>query len=220
MSTIRLTQPDTRPPRETEPTPRRTREHTRQRSVGATTIGATQARSLGIDRPESRRSYGRGETARRVEQERLNTVRARPAVYTREVRRREVLPSGLPFLVPLIILAVLVVSVLMLAGPVRTLYAAWRDAGVVEAEYDALVEQNQELQERLDSLQSLDGIEDEARRRGYAYPDEEALIVDNLEEEVLADPAKVDEAIAAHEQNQPWYVGVLDALFGYEGTQG
>jgi cell division protein FtsB len=119
-------------------------------------------------------------------------------------------------ILPLIIIAVLIVSAFILAGPVCTLYAAWRDAGIVEAEYDALVEQNQELQGRLDDLNSLPGIEDEARRRGYAYPDEEALIVDNLEQEILADPAKVDEAIAEHEANMPWYVDVLDTLLGYE----
>ena len=214
MSSRNLSQRGTNPPRGAGRTVGRTRERTR--SVEATTIGSARARSLGVDRPEYRRSYGRGETASRVEEERLNAVRARSAVYTRENRRQSRLPDASPMILPLIIIAVLIVSAFILAGPVCTLYAAWRDAGIVEAEYDALVEQNQELQGRLDDLNSLPGIEDEARRRGYAYPDEEALIVDNLEQEILADPAKVDEAIAEHEANMPWYVDVLDTLLGYE----
>ena len=190
----------------------------RSRSVGATTLAAPRARSFGMPTPDTRRRYGRGETVRKVEEGRMGSVYARPAVYTQEPRRTVASVSVPAFAIPLAIVLVAVVTALILAGPVRTYYAAWREAGVLEAEYEALAQQNAELMEQLDRLQSLDGIEDEARRRGYAYPDEEVLVVDGLEEEKLADPAKVDEAIEAHEANQPWYVGFLDALFGYERT--
>jgi cell division protein FtsB len=120
------------------------------------------------------------------------------------------------FAIPVVIVAAILLAIIMLFGPVRTYYAAWRDAGRLSAEYEALSQQNTELMEQLDRLQSIEGIEDEARRRGYAYPDEEVLVVDGLEEEKLADPAKVDAAVEAFEENQPWYVGFLDNLFGYK----
>lgn len=147
----------------------------------------------------------------------MSSVYARPAVFTAEARRHPVVVRPLPsFAIVTAIIAAVLLAVIMLFGPVRTYYAAWRESGRLEAEYEALAQQNTELMEQLDRLQSMDGIEDEARRRGYAYPDEEVLIVDGLEEEKLADPAKVGAAVEAHEEGLPWYVNFLDGLFGYE----
>ena len=185
--------------------------------MGATTLAAPRTRSFGMENPGTRRRYGRGETVRRVEEERMGSVYARPAVFTAEARRRPIVARPLPpFAIPAAIIAAVLIAAIMLFGPVRTYYAAWRESGRLEAEYEALEQQNTELMEQLDRLQSIDGIEDEARRRGYAYPDEEVLIVDGLEEEKLADPAKVGEAVEAHEQGLPWYVNLLDGLLGYE----
>lgn len=198
--------------------PYQDQERTRRaRSVGAATLAAPRTRSFGMPSPDTRRRYGRGETVRRVEEERLGSVYARPAVFTAEPRHRSVLSTRMPaFAIPVAVIAAILLAIIMLFGPVRTYYAAWRDSGRLEAEYEALSQQNAELMEQLDRLQSLDGIEDEARRRGYAYPDEEVLIVDGLEEEKLADPAKVEAAVESHEEMQPWYVNFLDNLLGYK----
>lgn len=209
MSSNRSSQQERRA-RQTKRRPRR-----RARSVGATAIAAPRAQSIGMQNPAARRQYGRGETARRLEEERRASISARPAVYTQEPKRARVAWQVPSLSVAAFVIALLVAAVLLLYGPARSLYAAWREAGVLQAEYEVLAEQNAELNHRLERLQTLEGIEDEARRRGYAYPDEEALVVNGLEEELLADPAAVDEAIADHEANLPWYVPILDALFGY-----
>ncbi|MDO4536587.1 MAG: septum formation initiator family protein, partial [Coriobacteriales bacterium] len=160
---------------------------------------------------------------------------ARPAVYTHEASKRNLfsqkgglggtlasrlhLPGleRLPHIpIPVIVAAFIALALVIIYGPARTYYAAWRESGILEAEYQVVAEQNAELNDELARLQSLEGIEDEARKRGYAYPNEEALVVDGVEEEVLADPSLAAAAVAEHEANLPWYVQVLDTVLGYE----
>lgn len=181
------------------------------------------------------RQYGRGETARRVEAAHVDdasnhndNISARPAVYTGEAKKQSVfsrihLPSiHVPEVsfstIPVWAIAIVAVAIVVavVAGPARNFYIAWRDAGVLQAEYDALTVQNDELNHEIERLQTLEGIEDEARRRGYVYPDEEAVVVEDLEEEQVADPALINAAVEEHERTLPWYVGILDAIFGYQ----
>lgn len=216
----------------------RNRQTERKRSVGATAISASGARALGLTRRDTHRSYGRGETVRRVEATRNEygrneRIQSRPAVYTGDARQVEgesrlarVLarfcgldPSriGTTVLsVPFVLLVALVIAVTMIAGPARTYYHAWRDAGRSKAEYEALTVQNEELSHEVERLQTLEGIEDAARTRGYVYPDEEALVVTGIEEEETPDSQIVAETLERHESNLPWYVGCLDMVFGYE----
>lgn len=206
-------------------TSQRERSRTRKRSIGADVLSFPASRALGLggaaDRP-----HGRGETARRVgdygrDEYGQQEVTARPAVYTQESRKRGLdvaLPNvvgRLPLvLAVLVVIAAIVVGVLW--GPARAYYLAWRESGVLKVEYEALAQQNEALDHDLDRLQSLEGIEDEARRRGYVYPGEEALVVDGVEEQRASDPDQVQEAVDAYEASQPWYVGLLDSMFGYQ----
>lgn len=211
-------------------TQRRTSRKTK-RSVGAAAISASGANAIGLSRRSAARPHGRGETARRVEASRAESISSRPAVYTAEPERvgllsRLHLPSvSLPSIsVPLIPTWLLVVLTLaiagfVVAGPARNYYFAWRDAGVLQAEYAALVDQNEELSHEIERLQTIEGIEDEARSRGYVYPNEEALVVEGLEQPMVADPALVDVAVKEHEKNLPWYVRILDTVFGYQREQ-
>ncbi len=216
--------------------PSRTRET--KRSVGATAISASGARALGLARRDERRPYGRGETAMRVEADRReradirerdtrsNDIHSRPAVYTGTPKHQSVfsrlrLPSlslgngmrAIP--IPLLVAIGLAIAIAVVAGPARTYYLAWRESGVLEAEYAALASQNEELNKQIERLQTLDGIEDEARERGFVYPDEQALVVEGVESQSAADPALVDAAVKEYEKSLPWYVGILDMLFGY-----
>lgn len=190
------------------------------RSVGADSLAAPTAHALGLAGRNVDRPRGRGETARRVEQDRSDNVSARPAVYTKEakgLRDRLHLPA-FSFSVQAVVIAAIAiaVAVALIYGPARTYYSAWRDSGILQAEYNELTVQNQSLNHELDRLQTLEGIEDEARGRGYVYPGEEALVVKGVEEEAVADPERVEEAVRAYEQSLPWYVSVLDMLFGYQ----
>lgn len=235
-------------PRRSRQNTRPKRKRTTKRSVGATAISASGARNIGLTQRNMNRAYGRGETARRVEadrRERLarnnemrrrldrdqeDSVTARPAVYTADAPRKGLLdrfhmpelhvPSlsitSIPL--PLVIAVALAILIAVVAGPARTYYVAWRESGVLQAEYAALVTQNGELNHEIERLQTLEGIEDEARNRGYVYPNEEALVVEDLEPKQVADPTLVDAAIEEHEKSLPWYVGLLDILFGYQRT--
>ena len=195
-----------------------TQSQRKKRSVGATTIAPLRTASMGVDHPADRRARGRGQTARLVADQRSEQIKARPAVYTAPVKSRKqplanvTLPAWAPFVLVLIALALVGI---ILYGPAKMFYGAWRDNGKLEARYEALTKQNEELNYEVDRLQSLSGIEDEARRRGYAFPDEEALVVDNLEVDDPTDPEKVEEAVREHERNRPFYVQVLDQFFGY-----
>lgn len=203
-------------------------KRTSKRSVGADVLSLPASRALGLEN-SSRRPYGRGTTARRVAslhnqeqwQDSAEQVEARPAVYTGEARDRssrkakgfEISRAGA---VIITIVAIIAIALVAIAGPARTYYHAWRDSGVLQVEYEVLQKQNAELDHELNRLQTLEGIEDEARSRGYVYPNEEALVVEGIEEEQIADPAEVQQAIDAYEEGLPWYVHWLDTVFGYE----
>ena len=193
------------------------------RSVGADVLSFPTSRALGVDE-RARRPRGRGETVRRASQtytgSRSNEsgYTARPAVYTAETRRSRTNTKATIGRTPVIIATVLVaiaIAVGIIMGPARAYYLAWREAGVLQVEYEVLEQQNKELDHEIDRLQTLEGIEDEARRRGYVYPNEEALVADGVEEEKMADPAQVEAAIDSYEESLPWYVHVLDSFFGY-----
>jgi hypothetical protein len=121
--------------------------------------------------------------------------------------------------IPMVIAIVIVAAALVVGvlwGPARAYYLAWRESEVLKVEYAALVAQNEALDHDLDRLQSLEGIEDEARRRGYVYPGEEALVVKGVEDQQETDPSQVQRAIDEYEANKPWYVSWLDSMFGYQ----
>jgi cell division protein FtsB len=183
----------------------------------------------------SRRSKARQDSTR----DDRSSVRARPAVYTADVtadgrvaRSRtqnetsttwlesvsERLSEVRLFSLPILMIAGLVVAlaVVIVMGPVRTYYAAWRDEGILDAQYEVVAAQYEQLTDEVDRLQTREGIEEAARERGYVYPDEEALVVTGLEEEESAEDVLLEEAVAEHEASQPWYVRMLDALFGYQ----
>ena len=159
-----------------------------------------------------------------------DAVAARPAVYTQEPEQKRFrlrLPS-LPSIgagvdsVPLPLVAVVLVAIALAIvwGPVRTYYSAWRQAGALQAQYEIVAAQNGELGHELDRLQTIEGVEDEARRRGYAYPDEEALVIDGVEDARVADPAAVARRLEEYEAGQPWYIHLLDGVFGYSASAG
>ena len=110
----------------------------------------------------------------------------------------------------LVVLAFLAVAVAMLYSPACQLWAAWRANEALASEYEELVEENAELTSETERLQTLEGIEDEAREIGYVYEGETGVIVEGL------DTAEDDEAEDETEED-PWYVQLGDVVFGYEG---
>ena len=113
----------------------------------------------------------------------------------------------------LIVVAVIVATIVMLYAPARAYYIAWRTQLDLEARYAAILEENEDLYEDLDRLRSREGIEDEARKRGYVIPGETSVVVRGLPEEGLDTGSKANDVVA----DVPWYLVPLDVIFGYEG---
>lgn len=115
-----------------------------------------------------------------------------------------------------IVVGFLAVVLIFLYGPVRSLYAATRDEQVYSAQLAELNASNEALRAEVDTLQSREGIEDEARKRGYVPKGETPVVVDGLE---VDDRGTADAAASADltlSDEDPWYVDVLDVVFGYE----
>ena len=108
-----------------------------------------------------------------------------------------------------IAVGVLVAVALLLYGPAATYYRAWRAGLDLQAQYDALAQSNDQIQQQNDALLTRKGIEEEARRRGYVGAGETGVVVEGLPD----DSTSSSEATPEY----PWYVGVGDVIFGYEG---
>ncbi|MEQ2637323.1 FtsB family cell division protein [Paratractidigestivibacter faecalis] len=107
-----------------------------------------------------------------------------------------------------IAVGVLVAAALLLYGPTATYYRAWRAGLDLQAQYDALAQSNDRIQQQNDALLTREGIEEEARRRGYVGAGETGVVVEGLPD----DSASSSDATPEY----PWYVGVGDVIFGYE----
>lgn len=77
------------------------------------------------------------------------------------------------------LLIVLGVIVLLYIPPVTHYIEQRETAGHQQAEVEALQQEQQELQERIDSLSGPDAIEREARRLGMVREGEQAIVIEN-----------------------------------------
>ena len=107
-----------------------------------------------------------------------------------------------------IAVGVLVVAALLLYGPAATYYRAWRAGLDLQAQYDALAQSNDQIQQQNDALLTRKGIEEEARRRGYVGAGETGVVVEGLPDDSTGSSDATPEYL--------WYVGVGDVIFGYE----
>ena len=178
----------------------------------ATHTGAA-AKSLGSVLGRGSRAAS-GRTSRRAERpERHNaTARVEAAQHAKDaVAAKAGAVGGFYASHKLLCIAVgaLVAAVLLLYGPAATYYRAWRAGLDLQAQYDALAQSNDQIQQQNDALLTRKGIEEEARRRGYVGAGETGVVVEGLPD----DSASSSDATPEY----PWYVGVGDVIFGYEG---
>lgn len=103
------------------------------------------------------------------------------------------------------------VFVVMLYGPTRNYYLAVRSGQDLKAHLEAVEEQNESLDQDLDRLQSEEGVEDEAHRRGWVKDGETGVVVEGLPKEDQTEMLGDIEV----EDTRPWYIRVLDVLFFY-----
>lgn len=191
----------------TEGRARRRRERAAARSVarGADARGdGGQSCASGPGDDEEARERRRAEAAR-PRRPLAEVVRSAPATCA-DFARRHV--RGL------VVLAVALALVAAVWGPLGDYYVAWRRSGELAESYASVTADNDALGKDIERLQTREGVEDEARRQGYAFEGESTATSPSAPNDANqgSDPTnpKPEEPT-----ERPWYIVVLDALFCY-----
>ena len=108
--------------------------------------------------------------------------------------------------VPVLVAVVVLVVLVSLYGPAQGLYSAWREQALNQETLDGLNASIEEYQHDIDQLQTREGIEDEARKRGYVTEGESGVTAVGLPEE--GQEEEVEQAL-------PWYLALGDFVFQY-----
>lgn len=115
-----------------------------------------------------------------------------------------------------LLIAALVLGVLMaMYGPVQTYYRAWRAGQDLQAQLDELNASNEQYKDDIQALQTREGIEDEARRRGYVTNGETKVVVDGLNDGSDDSSQSSD---GDQQAQKPWYIELGDKAFHYIGN--
>jgi cell division protein FtsB len=118
-------------------------------------------------------------------------------------------------IVAAVIVLGLVLSVVMLYPALREYYVALRANTHAYAEYDAVVKRNEKIQQQIDELTTLEGIEDRAREEfGWVRAGEEAVNITGLS--VSESSTGLPSAIEPGSVKAPgtWLSETLDEFFG------
>ena len=120
-----------------------------------------------------------------------------------------------------IALGVILALAIVVYPPVCSLYGAARSNAILSAKLSEATTTADTLQNEVDSLMTREGIEDEARRRGYVSEGETAVDMSGVEDSGSASSdSTVTESTGGSEED-PWYIQALDFVFRYDAsTQG
>lgn len=110
-----------------------------------------------------------------------------------------------------VVCLVVVAIALGVVGPVHDFYVARRTGDVLEQKKAYIEEKNSELEAERDSLFTEEGVETQARKRGYVSPGEVGVNVEGLEQKEVEDPSKPVE----YPDSRSWFDKTLDTLFGF-----
>ena len=98
--------------------------------------------------------------------------------------------------------------------PVKSYYVATRVHAALSSQLDGVNSANDSLQGEVDALMTKEGIEDEARKRGYVKEGEAAVTMSGVDE--ASDESASSDATGDTAADEPWYVHVLDVVFQYD----
>lgn len=179
-------------------------------------------------RSQAHASSTRSRRARQADDEKVSrtesgaAVSDTPRVSARKVSAGEAVDRIRAFLTDnprrtrvLVALAIVAALAFVVYPPVRDLYVAMRTRDDLTVQYEALTETNEELMHDISQLQTAEGIEDEARRRGYVYEGETSVVVEGLPQEDETGSGVVAVSGEKVEDTRPWYQRALDAFFFY-----
>lgn len=127
-----------------------------------------------------------------------------------------------------IVVALVLVS---LYFPVRDLYVAKRSSNILAKQVEIRQQYNDELQKSVDKLLSEQGIKDAASEDlGLVMPGEKRIEVQGLDGDSDSSSSKkssnakkaseVAKEIEEVGKDAPWYIQMLDMLFGFNGVEG
>lgn len=132
---------------------------------------------------------------------------------------------------PLFIGIVVALALVSLYFPVRDLYVAKRSSDILAKQVEIREQYNDELQKSVDKLLSEEGIKDAATEDlGLVMPGETKIDVLGLDDDSdSSSSSKSSNAKKASEvakeieevgKDAPWYIQMLDMLFGFNGVEG
>ncbi len=96
-------------------------------------------------------------------------------------------------------------------GPAQTYYKAWRSGLELQSQLDELNASNEQYKSDIQSLQTREGIEDEARKRGYVSEGETKVVVEGTSENDEGTDAGTSDTAS----ELPWYIQLGDTVFHY-----
>lgn len=124
---------------------------------------------------------------------------------------------GSRVLVTMTVLACLALSALFLYAPAKQYYLQTREVDRLQAEYDAVSERNDALQQEVDKLMSDEGVEDLAREElGWVAEGEQAVSVSGLDLPDEEANFKANIPPGSVKAPKTWYSEILDFVFGVE----
>lgn len=125
-----------------------------------------------------------------------------------------------PARISALVCACLILACAFVYPSAKDAYVAVRNQDQAQAEYQAILSRNDEIQNRVNLLKTDEGMEDLARSEyGYVFANENAVKVIGLSSKsIAADAENQTAAVASGSVPAPdtWYSPFLDKFFGYE----
>lgn len=125
-----------------------------------------------------------------------------------------------PARISALVCACLILACAFVYPSAKDAYTAIRNQDQAQAEYEAILARNDEIQNRIDLLKTDEGMEDLARSEyGYVFANENAVKVIGLgSKAIAADAENQTAAVASGSVPAPdtWYSPFLDKFFGYQ----
>ena len=183
---------------------------------------AEQAGEAGGDEAgtvEAATDDGAGRKARRKRrraQAKAARAERRPAV------RRALDPEALwrAGIVALTSVAAVLTTIVMLYFPAQSVYLNMRENERLTDELDRNLSRNEQMQERVDTLQTAEGVQDEARRVfGLVLPGESSVTVVGVDYDEPSNAVPLEIPRGSGENTDTWATDLLDRVFGVTGPE-
>lgn len=186
------------------------------------TIGSVSRRGMDTSDEQVRRTSGQTATTRQGPTARSASNAVRNSDQNRHKTREKKQATNLPERIRAILRAhkkltifICIVGVLLIGfyGPVQGYYRAIRDAQELQITQQEVEKEHKNLNEDVNRLQTQEGIQDKAHERGYVSEGETSVSVEGVGNTTTDDKQKEQKR-----PENPWYIKLLDFVFGYVPT--